>query len=197
MTRLAVAAVLAGWTAGRLLGPEGAAALGRLADVCLPALLVLVGAELGARSDAWRRVRNLGPRLLVLPGLVAAGSVLAGAAAGWTLGLEPRLGAAAGAACGWYSLAGAWLARHVDPAAGAVGFLANFLRELLTMVVAGPLARRLGPLAPVAAGGATAMDSTLAAIARAAGPEAALAGLVSGLVLTAAAPLLMGLLAGG
>lgn len=190
-------AVLTGLAAGKLvLGPGWLSALQRVSDVALHALLALVGMQLGMSREAWRGMVRAGPGVLLVPGLVAVGSVAGAAAAGLLLGLPARLGAAVGAGFGWYSLSAVLLSRLVDPAAGALAFLCNVLRELLTLLLAFPLARRFGPLAPVAAGGATAMDSTLPMISRAAGPQAAAVGFLSGVVLTAAAPPLIALLAG-
>lgn len=190
------AAVAAGLAAGWLLGPRWLDAWEAGTDLALHVLLVLVGVEVGRNRALWRDVARLGPAVLLVPLLVAAASVAAGAVAGWLVGLPPRLGAAVGAGFGWYSLSGVLLARLVDPAAGAMAFLANLARELLALVTAAPLAARLGPLSPVAAAGATAMDTALPAIARVAGSRAAVVAFISGACLTALSPLVVAWLVG-
>ncbi|MFO7246845.1 MAG: lysine exporter LysO family protein [Thermaerobacter sp.] len=196
MIWLVMATVAAGFAFGRVFLDAGAApALDRWVDGALLAMMVVVGIDIGRQPEAWAPLLRRGLRLVAVPLLVAVGSIAGAAAAAPLLGLPPLLAAAAAAGFGWYSLSGAMLTSLVDPAAGTLAFLGNVFRELLTFLLAVPLVRRLGPLAPVAVGGATAMDTTMPVIARASGPGAALTGFASGLLLAAAAPFLIEALA--
>jgi uncharacterized membrane protein YbjE (DUF340 family) len=68
-----------------------------------------------------------------------------------------------------------------------LGFVVNFLRELLTIVTI-PLAVKIDRDAPIASGGATTMDTTLPIIVRYCGSETLIVAFSSGFVLTIIAP---------
>jgi len=75
-----------------------------------------------------------------------------------------------------------------------IALLSNIIREIATLLLAPLLARYLGRLAPVAAGGATAMDTTLPIIVQVSGEEYGVMAIVSGVLLTTAVPVLVTLL---
>lgn len=99
--------------------------------------------------------------------------------------------AAIGAGFGWYSLSGGLLAKIYSVETGALAFLTNVSRELITFVVTPILAAKAGRMAAVAPGGATTMDTTLPLIARVTDPETALVALVNGTVLSSLVPVLV------
>ena len=219
--RLSAAAVLAvagGWLAGFVLfhlaspasgpaGPAGhapvAAAVHRLATAgsgyALLLLMALFGGEFGRQWPSTRA--SLGAvrgRALLLPLLGGLGSLAGGWLAGAVAGEPAGLSLAVAAAFGWYSMAGVLVAQLWGPAAGALAFLANVLRELLTVVAVPLLVRRLGRRAWLAVlpGGATTMDTTLPVIAAAARDAGTTAlAFIHGLVLTLLAPALIAWLA--
>ncbi len=84
---------------------------------------------------------------------------------------------------------------RLEATLGAIGFLTNVIRELLAFVLIPVLAARLDPLTAIAPAGATAMDTTLPLIQRAAGSTTAIIAFVSGTVLSSAVPVLIPLLA--
>lgn len=189
-------AVLAGIVAGTVLPVAGQSArLEALVGWALMVLLATIGFELGADRAALRRALARGHRLLALPLVVAVASLLGAAAGGAATGFPWRPALAAGAGFGWYSMSGVLVGHYFGAQAGAVAFVANLLRELAVLAAAPALVRRVGEGGLVGAAGATAMDSTLPAIARTAGSQAAVTALVSGAILTLLAPVLIGLLA--
>lgn len=195
MTAAIILAVTVGVVAGRYLLPPGwAGQLDGTITVALSACLLGVGVSLGSSRRAMAGLREFGPRVLLVPAAIAAGSILGTTLAGLALGLSFPLAAAVGAGFGWYSLSGVILANLHSQAAGALAFLTNVIREYLAILLIPLLARRLGRLSAIAPGGATAMDVTLPVIARAAGPEAAAIAFLSGAVLSAAVPALVPLL---
>ncbi|HEY8393650.1 MAG TPA: LysO family transporter [Thermaerobacter sp.] len=187
--------------AGLASGIGGAAEfLEPAATALLLALLALYGREFGRQ---WRPVRafilSARWRLLLVPLAGGLGTLAGGLAAGWLTGTPPREALAAAAAFGWYSLAGVLVDRLAGPAAGALAFLANVLRELLAVLAIPLLAPRLGRARRwllVLPGGATTMDTTLPVIAAATDvPTTALA-FLHGLALSLLAPPLILWLAG-
>jgi len=107
--------------------------------------------------------------------------------------IGPRVLVAIGAASGWYSLVGPLLAT-INPLYGLIGFLANMFRESLHILLY-PLASAKGYALPaVAMGGATSMDTGLPVIAIYGDKAAMLTGMIQGVVITLAAPLVLSLL---
>lgn len=196
MSRWVALAVVAGVLAGRRgVGAGWPVSMDTWVTLALMVLLVTVGFELGSDravlSQAWED-RN---KLLVMPGVVAVASLAGAALAGWVAGFPWREAMAAGAGFGWYSLSGIMVGREFGSQAGALAFLANLMREMSVFVLAPWLVRRAGGGGLVGAAGATAMDSTMPAIIRAAGRQVALAGLVSGAVLSLLVPVVIWILA--
>jgi uncharacterized membrane protein YbjE (DUF340 family) len=160
-------------------------------------LIFLVGICVGGDTRAIRNILRLKARGVAVPLVVGAGSLLgAGALA---LGLDAvsfREGCAVGSGFGYYSLASVLVSQMGGTELGTIALLANILREVLTIALTPLLARNMGELAPIAAGGATSMDTTLAVIHRNVGATYAVIALINGLVLSLAVPVLIPLLLG-
>jgi uncharacterized membrane protein YbjE (DUF340 family) len=165
--------------------------LGCLTDWTLYGLLFLIGLVVGGSQGAWRGItlsRDLGlVPLAAILGTLAGVGLAAAALPG--LGLREAL--AVGAGFGYYSLSSILVTSLRGEALGVVALLANLLREIITLLLAPVLARLFGPLAPIASGGATAMDTTLPVIVQAVGADYAMLAVWSGLVLSLLAPLLI------
>lgn len=153
-----------------------------LIEYALYALLFLTG--LGFKL-AWHALKRLWvPLSAAIGGATAAGAVYAAVSGiGWASSFAISYG------FGWYTLDGPLVTASVGASIGLVAFLANFLRENLTMLLAPVLGRRMGAEALTASGGATTMDTTLFFVVRYGDPEAGMLSLASGLVLTIAASL--------
>lgn len=176
--------------------PAGVPMAEELTYYTLLLLLFFVGIGVGGDADIGRLVRRANVRIILVPASVIAGT-LAGAAAFSLLlpSVNVRESLAVGAGFGYYSLSSVVITELHGERLGVVALLANVLRELMTLWLA-PLFVRLGRLAPIAAGGATAMDTTLPVISRFAGRDYAAIAVFSGMVLTALVPLLITLLLG-
>ena len=186
--------------AGVLAGSRGwpPADLRHVEDVTFYTLLLLlffVGVGVGGDAGTWRVVRQANVRIILVPAAVVAGT-LAGAALFSLLlpTVNVRESLAVGAGFGYYSLSSIVITELHGRQLGVVALLANVLRELMTLWLAPLFARRLGRLAPIAAGGATAMDTTLPVISRFAGRDYAAIAVFSGVVLTVLVPLLITML---
>jgi uncharacterized membrane protein YbjE (DUF340 family) len=94
---------------------------------------------------------------------------------------------AVSAGFGWYTLAGPLAGQLFGVEFGALGFAANFFRELLT-ILAIPLLLKVNKYAPIASGGATAMDTTLPIIVRYCGSDSLIIAFLSGFILSLIAP---------
>jgi uncharacterized membrane protein YbjE (DUF340 family) len=154
-----------------------------LFDFSLLALLFVMGFMFGADKQAVAKLRKAGLRILGVPFSIALGSVVGGLVGGVLLGISVVGSMAVAAGFGWYTLAGPLVGQLFGANFGALGFLVNFLRELLTMVTI-PLAAKRDSYTPVALGGATTMDTTLPIIVRYCGSETLITAFSSGFALS-------------
>ena len=195
MTSWVLGAVFAGIVAGRWFMPVSLYGyLDSITSIALAALVFGVGIDVGRNRGVWQRLKSMGLHILMVPLLVAVGSIVGAALAGRLLGMPYNEASAVGAGFGWYSLSGIILAQIYNVETGALAFLANVIREVLALVSIPFLARKVGKLTAIAPGGATTMDTTLPLIVRFAGPEVAVIAFFSGVVLTMAVPVLVPLL---
>ncbi len=161
---------------GCLLGSVvGARPLGEALDlsfVALCALMACVGFGLGNDPDTLKKFRHLDFRMALLP-LVTIAGTLCGAASAMILLPHLRLFdiLAVGSGFGYYSLSSIFITEYRGAALGTTALLANVLREIFTLLLAPLMARYFGRLAPISAGGATSMDTTLPVITQTAGSE--------------------------
>lgn len=196
LTWMITAAVVLGFILGHWFLPEAVSSrCGRVITLGLDAMLFLVGLDLGRQGEAASSVRAAGAGALLIPAAVIFGSLLFGWLAGWFLPFTPRDTAAAAAGMGWYSLAPTLLAPY-SLKLSAVAFLANVLREILSILFIPTIARHLGYLECVASAGATAMDTVLPVIVRATSRRMTIYAFVSGLICSLLVPLLVPLIAG-
>ena len=74
---------------------------------------------------------------------------------------------------------------------GTVALLANIMREIITLLGAPLIVRFFGKLAPISAGGATSMDTTLPVITRYSGDKYAILSIFHGFVVDFSVPFLV------
>lgn len=169
-----------------------AAAVSGLSKYVLYGLMCAVGVSLGSDATVVERMRQLDPRLALLPVATAVGT-LAGAACAVPMiapvGLTDSL--AVGAGFGYYSLSSIFIADLRGAELGTVALLCNILRELYTLLFAPFVARWFGPLAAVSIGGATTFDTTLPVITEAAGRPYAVVAMFHGCMLDFSVPFLV------
>lgn len=163
----------------------------------LCALMCCVGIGLGSDPQTLRNFRSLSSRLALLPAGTILGT-LAGALV-VNLCLAHRSAGdclAVGAGFGYYSLSSIFITEYKGAELGTVALLANISREILTLLLAPLLARWFGPLAPIAAGGATTMDTTLPIIAQTSGQRFVIVSIFHGFLVDFSVPFLVTLFCG-
>ncbi|MCA9936707.1 MAG: lysine exporter LysO family protein [Ardenticatenaceae bacterium] len=158
-------------------------------------LLFLVGVGVGSSQDALAVLRRVNWKIILVPLAIVLGTMLGVGLVSLALsGVSLREGLAVGAGFGYYSLSSIVISQLHSEQLGVVALLANVLREMLTLLLTPLMVRYFGKLAPIAAGGATAMDTTLPIITRFTGSEYAVIAVFSGLVLTVLVPFLVTLI---
>lgn len=158
----------------------------------LCALMFSVGISIGNDPQTLRNFRSLNPRLVLLPVATILGTLSAAALVSLIL---PHRSAsecmAIGSGMGYYSLSSIFIAQYKGPELGTLALLSNILREIMTLLCAPLLVRWFGNLAPISAGGATTMDTTLPIITRTAGQQFVIVSIFHGFITDFSVPFLV------
>ncbi len=158
----------------------------------LCALMFSVGLSIGNDPQTLKNFRSLNPRLIFLPVMTILGTLSAAAAISL---LFPHRSAAdcmaVGAGFGYYSLSSIFITEYKGPELGTIALLSNIMREIITLLCAPLLVRWFGNLAPISAGGATTMDTTLPIITRFAGQPFVVVSVFHGFVVDFSVPFLV------
>ena len=158
----------------------------------LCALMFSVGLSVGNDPQTLKNFRSLNPRLIFLPIMTILGTLAGSAAVSLILthrSLTDCL--AVGSGFGYYSLSSIFITEYKGAELGTIALLANISREILTLLVAPLLVRWFGNLAPISAGGATTMDTTLPIITRTAGQQFVVVSIFHGFVVDFSVPFLV------
>ena len=165
---------------------------GNVSFLTLCALLFCVGITVGNNTELLKSFKKLDPRLMLLPLMTIVGTLAATAIA--SIGLLGRSLAdclAVGSGFGYYSLSSILITQYRGPDLGTVALLANIIREVCTLLGAPLMVKFFGPLAPISAGGATTMDTTLPIITRTSGQDFVLLSLFHGFLVDFSVPFLV------
>ena len=158
----------------------------------LCALMFSVGISIGNDPQTLRNFRSLNPRLVLLPVATILGTLSASALVSLIL---PHRSAsecmAIGSGMGYYSLSSIFITQYKGPELGTLALLSNILREIMTLLCAPLLVRWFGNLAPISAGGATTMDTTLPIITRTAGQQFIIVSIFHGFITDFSVPFLV------
>jgi uncharacterized membrane protein YbjE (DUF340 family) len=158
----------------------------------LYALIFLVGMGMGSDGKFLRNILKVGKKELIVPISVTVGSIVGGAAISLVLmDIDMAEGAAVGAGFGYYSLSSVLISQLRGDELGTIALVANITREVITILAAPIMVRLVGPLGPIASGGATTMDTTLPVIVKYSGKDYAMTSVINGIVLTCLVPVLV------
>lgn len=151
-------------------------------------LMFFVGMSVGGDGQVVRTVREQGIRILLLPFGTMIGTFAGVAAVSLFVSRTLTDCLAVGAGFGYYSLSSLFITQYKGAELGMVALMANILREIVTLLFAPLFAVLFGKYAPISAGGATSMDSTLPVIAKTVGPELVIVSIVHGIVVDFSVP---------
>jgi len=152
-------------------------------------LMFLVGIGIGADKNAWKILRNAKFKIILVPLTVIIGTAIGVSIISIFLKeITLRESLAVGAGFGYYSLSSIFISRISGEALGVVALISNISREIMTLLFAPLFAKYFGKIAPISAGGATSMDTTLPIITESVGKEYAIISVFSGIVLTILVP---------
>lgn len=166
----------------------------------LYALMFQVGIGIGSNKKLKELVKSLRPKMLLVPMGTIVGTLLFSAFASLLLSQWSVFDCmAVGSGFAYYSLSSILITQFKEPSIGlqlatelgTIALLANISREILTLLAAPLLVRWFGNLAPISAGGATTMDTTLPIITRTAGQQFVVVSIFHGFVVDFSVPFLV------
>ncbi len=189
-----IAAVASGILVGLFLFPQQLIQhIGIIIDFGLCALLFFVGIDIGRNKDIINQIKECGFRILLIPIMIALGSIIGSIAGGFLIGVPFNEAGAIGAGFGWYSLS-AIILSDFSAETGAVAFITNVFREIFALMAIPFIAKYIGKLESIAPAGATAMDTSLAVVSRATDSRTAVVSFITGVVLSLLVPILVPLM---
>lgn len=165
---------------------------GDASHCALYALMFCVGISLGNDTTVLRDLRSMDPRLLLLPLMTIIGTLAGCAIISICLPSRSVFDClAVGSGFGYYSLSSIFINEYKGTELGTVALLSNIIREIITLLAAPLMARWFGKLAPISAGGATSMDTTLPIIARSCGDDFVILSIFHGFMVDFSVPFLV------
>jgi uncharacterized membrane protein YbjE (DUF340 family) len=177
-----IAAVASGIIVGLFIfPPQFVQYIGIIIDLGLCTLLFFVGIDIGRNKDIINQIKACGF------------SIIGSIAGGFIIGLPFNEAGAIGAGFGWYSLSAIILSDY-SVETGALAFITNVFREVFALMAIPFIAKYIGKLESIAPAGATAMDTSLAVVARATDSRTAVVSFITGVVLSLLVPVLVPLL---
>lgn len=157
----------------------------------LCALLLCVGMGIGSNPDMKSEFRSLNPRVALLPLATILGSWAGAAIAFLVLQRTITDCFAISSGFAYYSLSSIFLTEYRGIELGTIALVANLVREAITLLGTPLLARLFGPLAPISAGGATTMDTTLPIITHTCGQRFTILAIFHGFIVDFSVPFLV------
>jgi Predicted membrane protein len=168
-----------------------------IAIYILYVLMLLVGLSVGSDKRLIEVIKGMHPRLLLIPMATIIGTLIASAVISlflsrWSL-FECM---AVGSGFAYYSLSSILITELKSPSLGAqvaaelgtIALVANLFREIMTLLFAPLFVKYFGRLAPISAGGATTMDTTLPIITKYSGKDLVFVSILHGIIVDFTVP---------
>lgn len=158
----------------------------------LYALMFLVGISIGSDTQALKAIRGQHWKILWVPIATWAGTLAGTALASLLLPSRSLADClAVGSGFGYYSLSSIFITEYRGAELGTIALAANIIREIITLLGTPLLVCWFGKLAPICAGGATTMDTTLPVITRFSGKEFVVISIFHGFIVDFSVPFLV------
>lgn len=153
-------------------------------------LLFFVGIQIGANKNLLSVVKSVGFKIMLVPLGTTVGTFLGAIAISFFLNersLTDCLSVGAGFA--YYSLSSILITEYRGAELGTIALIANIIREFIVLLLAPWLVKYFGSLAPICAGGATTMDTTLPIISKYSGSDFIIVALFHGIIIDFSVPI--------
>ena len=186
--------------AGCLLGFSGEIKLDahHISLYILYALMLQVGISIGSNKNLKQIVRQIRPKMLVIPLATIIGTLLFSALASLLLSRWSVFECmAVGSGFAYYSLSSILITQFKEPSIGlqlatelgTIALLSNIIREMMALLGSPLIKKYFGKLAPISAAGVNSMDVVLPAITRYSGKEMIPVAILHGILIDFSVPL--------
>lgn len=186
--------------AGCLLGFSGEIKLDahHISLYILYALMLQVGISIGSNKNLKQIIRQIRPKMLVIPLATIIGTLLFSALASLLLSRWSVFECmAVGSGFAYYSLSSILITQFKEPSIGlqlatelgTIALLSNIIREMMALLGSPLIKKYFGKLAPISAAGVNSMDVVLPAITRYSGKEMIPVAILHGILIDFSVPL--------
>lgn len=160
-------------------------------------LMFQVGISIGSDKKLKEIFRTIRPKLLLVPLATITGTLIASTLVSLVITTWSVYDClAVGSGFAYYSLSSILITEFKEPSLGAqmaaelgtVALIANIIREIFALLGAPLFVRYFGKLAPICAGGATTMDTTLPVITRYSGKDIVFIAILHGILVDLSVP---------
>lgn len=158
----------------------------------LYALMFLVGISIGSDEKAIQALRNQNLKIFLVPLGTIVGTLLGVYLISFFMVNRSATDClAVGSGFGYYSLSSIFITQYKGAELGVIALMSNIIREIFTLLLAPLLVMWFGKLAPISAGGATTMDTTLPIITKFSGKEFVIIAISHGILVDFTVPFLV------
>lgn len=173
---------------------------GDLTRYVLYLLMLQVGISIGCDKKLGDIIRNIRPTLLLVPLATIVGTLSFSALVSLVLVKWSVFDCmAVGSGFAYYSLSSilitelkeASLGVQLAAELGTIALMTNIMREIITLLFAPLMVKYFGRLAPICAGGATTIDTTLPIITKYSGQDLVFVAILHGILVDLSVPLLV------
>ena len=154
-------------------------------------LLIFVGMDLGLDGKVVDNFKAVGIRVMAIPAATAVGTLLGAWLCSLFLPLTGRECLAVGAGFGWYSLAPGIIMDKGYVVTGAISFMHNVMREIVSIITIPFVAKFIGYVECCGVPGSSAMDICLPIVERTTSSNTAVYSFISGVSVTILVPILV------
>ena len=153
-------------------------------------LLFFVGIQIGTNKNIFKVTKSVGFKIMLVPLATTIGTFVGAIVISFFLNersLTDCLSVGAGFA--YYSLSSILITEYRGAELGTIALLANIIREFFVLLLAPWIVKYFGNLAPICAGGATTMDTTLPIISKYSGSDYIIIALFHGIIIDFSVPI--------
>ncbi len=159
--------------------------------IVLYILMFSVGVSVGCNKGVLKKIKEYHIKIFVIPVGIIAGSLIGGAVCSEILNMPVNYGLSVASGLGWYSLSGVLITDLIGAQMGALAFLSNLMREILSFMTIPFLSRKFNYYTAIAPAAATSEDTTLSMLIKYTSEEIVVLAVFNGIICSAVVPFLI------
>ena len=197
---IVVAFFAVGCLTGWILNTQDITIEGDITRYILYLLMLQVGLSIGSDKNINQILKSIRPKLLLIPCATIVGTLTFSALAAFFISKWSLFDCLAiGSGFAYYSLSSilitelktASLGVQLATELGTIALMTNIIREIMALLGAPVFVRYFGRFAPICAGGATTMDTTLPVITKYSGKDLVFVAILHGILVDLSVPFLV------